>query len=140
MDSSSIFSRNIGSTATLTTNIRSPLLPIDFLSEIHVWYHFNLFHYITKILTTKRKLAFRRDRNWSPHCQALELYYYKILAELYFFNGRQRKHSCFDASLHQQRNQVTDFERIIDISETVETWEDVSFVSISKRGNIRVRG
>lgn len=57
------------------------------------------------------------------------------LPEIYFFHGRQRKHRCFGG---QSETRTDLFNRAIQSSD-LKSNEDVQFVAVSRKGNMRVR-
>ena len=61
-----------------------------------------------------------------------------ILAEMFFFDGRQMKHNCFQFGLRSE--QVgRNFESAIEYSDAVNTYEDVNEVYVPRMGNVRVK-
>ena len=60
-----------------------------------------------------------------------------ILAEMFFFDGRQMKHNCFRFGL--QSDVGASFEIGIQDSESVGTYEDVGEVIVPRIGDIRVK-
>ena len=61
-----------------------------------------------------------------------------LVAEMFFFDGRQMKHNCFHFGLRGE--QVgSSFESAIEESNTVNSYEEVGEVYVPKIGNMRFK-
>ena len=60
-----------------------------------------------------------------------------FLAEMFFFDGRQMKHNCFQFGLRSDVG--ASFETAIQDSESVETYEEVGEVFVPRIGDMRVK-
>ena len=58
-------------------------------------------------------------------------------AEMFFFDGRQMNHNCFQYGLRSDVG--ASFESAIQKSEGVETYEEISEVLIPRMGDLRVK-
>ena len=57
---------------------------------------------------------------------------------MFFFDGRQMKHNCFQFGLRSE--QVgRNFESAIEYSDAVNSYEDVNEVYVPRMGNVRVK-
>ena len=57
---------------------------------------------------------------------------------MYFFDGRQMKHNCFQFGLRSDVG--ASFESAVQESQNVDTYEEVSEVLIPRIGDMRVKG
>ena len=57
---------------------------------------------------------------------------------MYFFDGRQMKHNCFQFGLRNDGG--ASFESAIQESENIDTYEEISEVIIPRVGEMRVKG
>lgn len=59
------------------------------------------------------------------------------MPEIYFWKSRQNNHNCFDQNSSRGIGGL--FDRAVELTEGVKTFEDVSRVLVSRGGNVRVR-
>ena len=61
------------------------------------------------------------------------------LAEIYFWSQRESRHACFDSNMHSgDRTVSTEYDRAIEMTGGIRSFEDVGSVKISNDGRISV--
>ena len=68
----------------------------------------------------------------------IEVFFKWFSAEMFFFDGRQMKHSCFHFGLRGEQIGAS-FESAIEESDTVNSYDQVGEVYVPKMGNMRVK-